>query len=275
MSDRKIIIINNGASVKNYWQDLWHHKEMLFFLAWRDILIRYKQTVIGASWVLIRPLLTMLVFTVVFGRIAKLPADGIPYPLLVFTGLLPWYFFSNALSDCSNSLVSNSHLLSKVYFPRLIVPASTLLVSMVDFAISSCLLLLLMVWYGFVPDWRIVFLPVFTLFTAIVAFGLGLWFAALNVRYRDFRHLVPFFLQLGVYVSPVGYATSLIPEKWRALYYLNPMVGIIDGFRWSILGAESNIYWMGVLFSALLSTLVLILGLRYFRESEASFADVI
>jgi len=275
MSERKAIIIINGASVRNYWQDLWNHREILFFLAWRDILIRYKQTVIGASWVLIRPLLTMLVFTIVFGRIAKLPADGIPYPLLVFTGLLPWYFFSNALSDCSNSLVSNSHLLSKVYFPRLIVPASTLLVSMVDLAISSCLLLLLMAWYGFLPDWRIIFLPVFTLFTAIVALGLGLWFAALNVRYRDFRHLVPFFLQLGVYISPVGYSTTLIPEKWRAFYYLNPMVGIIDGFRWCILGAECNIFWMGVLFSALLSILMLLLGLRYFRESEASFADVI
>jgi len=274
VAELDVLVLTNGVTIKNYWRDIWRHREMLFFLAWRDILVRYKQTVVGASWVLIRPLLTMLVFTVVFGRIANLPSNNMPYSLLVFTGLLPWGFFSSALSDCSNSLVSNAHLLSKVYFPRLIVPASTLLVGLVDFAISCSLLVVLIFWYGYFPTWKILLFPVFTVLTAVCAFGLGLWAAALTVRYRDFRHLVPFFLQLGVYASPVGYATNLIPEKWRVIYYLNPMVGIIDGFRWSILG-EENIYWTGVLFAVCFSALVLVTGLRFFRKSEATFADVI
>lgn len=248
---------------------------MLLFLAWRDILVRYKQTLVGASWVIIRPLLTMLVFTMVFGRIAKLPSNDVPYPLLVFSGMLPWFFFSSALTECSNSLVGNSNLLSKVYFPRLIVPASTLLVCVVDYLISCLLLLAMLVWYAHWPDWRILLLPIFSLFAAIIAFGLGLWAAALNVRYRDFRHLIPFVLQLGIYVSPVGYATTLIPEKWRFLYSLNPLVGVIDGFRWSLLGQESHIYWPSLLISVVGSVLVLVTGLRYFRKSEAGFADVI
>jgi lipopolysaccharide transport system permease protein len=219
--------------------------------------------------------LTMFVFTMVFGRIANLPSDGVPYPLLVFAGMLPWYFFSNALTECSNSLVSNTNLISKVYFPRLIVPTSSLLVCLVDYLISCLLLLAMLVWYNHWPDWRILLLPVFSLFAAITAFGLGLWSAALNVRYRDFRHLIPFFLQLGIYVSPVGYASTLIPEKWRFVYSLNPLVGVIDGFRWCVLGQESHMYWPGLILSVLISVFILITGLRYFRKSESSFADVI
>jgi lipopolysaccharide transport system permease protein len=275
MAARPHIVISNGMTSEGYWSDFWRHREMLLFLAWRDILVRYKQTLVGASWVLIRPLLTMFVFTMVFGRIANLPSDGVPYPLLVFAGMLPWYFFSNALTECSNSLVSNTNLISKVYFPRLIVPTSSLLVCLVDYLISCLLLLAMLVWYNHWPDWRILLLPVFSLFAAITAFGLGLWSAALNVRYRDFRHLIPFFLQLGIYVSPVGYASTLIPEKWRFVYSLNPLVGVIDGFRWCVLGQESHMYWPGLILSVLISVFILITGLRYFRKSESSFADVI
>jgi lipopolysaccharide transport system permease protein len=271
VAETNVIVLTRGVTEKDYWKDLWRHREMLMFLAWRDILVRYKQTVVGASWVLIRPLLTMLIFTAVFGRIANLPSHNVPYALLVFTGLLPWMFFSSALTDCSNSLITNSHLLSKVYFPRLVVPASTLLV---DFAISCSLLILLMFWYGIAPSWKILFLPLFTGIAALCAFGLGLWASALTVRYRDFRHLVPFLLQLGVYASPVGYATSVIPEKWRVVYYLNPMVGVIDGFRWCVLG-DDTIAWEGIAFSAFFCVAAVFIGLWFFRKSESSFADVI
>lgn len=270
-----VTLLANGRAAKDYWSDFFKHRELLYFLAWRDILVRYKQTLVGAGWVLIRPLLTMLVFTVVFGRIAGLSSGGLPYSLVVFAGMLPWYFFSNALTDCSNSLVTNSQLLSKVYFPRLIVPCSTLLVSLVDFFISGILLVGMMLWYNHFPDWRILFLPLFTALAAMFSFGLGLWAAALNVRYRDFRHLIPFLLQLGIYVSPVGYSSTLIPEKWRLLYSLNPLVGIIDGFRWCILGSDIQIFWPSVLISAAIGLVLLITGVRYFRRAEASFADVI
>ncbi|NDP48685.1 MAG: ABC transporter permease [Sulfuriferula multivorans] len=270
-----LIVIANGSRDKDYWVNLWRHREMLFFLVWRDILVRYKQTLVGVSWVVIRPFLTMMVFTVVFGNIANLPSNGLPYPLLVFTGMLPWFFFSSALTECSNSLVGNSNMLSKIYFPRLIIPISTILVCGVDYLVSILLLIGMLAWYQHLPDWRILFLPVFSLFTAMTAFGLGLWAAALNVRYRDFRHLIPFVLQLGIYISPVGYATNLIPEKWRALYWLNPMVGIIDGFRWSVLGQETAVYWPSVGLALLTSVGVLWSGLWYFRRSESTFADVI
>ena len=275
MSTPQLIIIGSGSRDKGYWTDLWRHREMLFFLAWRDILVRYKQTLVGVSWVVIRPFLTMMVFTVVFGRIANLPSNGLPYPLLVFTGMLPWFFFSSALTECSNSLVGNANLLSKVYFPRLIVPVATILVCLVDYLVSTLLLIGMLAWYQHWPDWRILFLPVFSLCTAMAAFGLGLWAAALNVRYRDFRHLIPFVLQLGIYISPVGYATSLIPEKWRALYWLNPMVGIIDGFRWSVLGQEAAVYWPSVGLAVLACVGLLWSGLWYFRRYESTFADVI
>jgi lipopolysaccharide transport system permease protein len=269
--DKPVLVIQSGSTTKEYWLDIWRHRELLLFLAWRDILVRYKQTVIGVSWVLIRPLLTMLLLTVVFGRIARLPSDNTPYSILVFTGLLPWFFFSNAVSECSNSLLTNGHLLSKVYFPRLIVPTSTILVSSVDFVISIAVLVLLMFWYGIVPTWHLLLLPVLGVMVGVLSLGLGLWFSSLTVRYRDFRHLVPFVLQLGIYASPVGYTTKIIPEKWLHLYYLNPVAGIIDCFRWAIIGSAVNVY--GVIVSLTVTTALLITGVLYFRTEEARFAD--
>lgn len=269
--DKNVLVIQNGITAKAYWSDLWRHRELLFFLAWRDILVRYKQTVIGVSWVVLRPLLFMAILTVVFGRIARLPSEDVPYAVLVFSGLLPWFFFSNALSECSNSLVTNSHLLSKVYFPRLIVPASTILVSAVDFVISFAVLLLLMLWYGIAPGWQLALLPALGIWVGILSFGLGLWFSALTVRYRDFRHIVPFMLQLGIYASPVAYSTNIVPEKWMSLYYLNPIAGVIDAFRWSIIGVTPNGY--GVACALVITTVLLVSGLIFFRAGEARFAD--
>jgi len=271
----KELIIEAGRGESQYWKDLWKYRELFYFLAWRDILVRYKQTAIGLAWALIRPFLTMVVFTVVFSSIAKLPSQGAPYPILVFSALLPWQFFSNALSECSNSLITNSNLISKVYFPRLIVPTSAVIVSFVDFMISGIILLALMAWYNFVPDWRILTLPLFILIAFAASIGSGLWLAALNVEYRDFRYIVPFIVQFGLYISPVGFSSSVVPEKWRLLYSLNPMVGVIDGFRWAILGKESTIYWPGFTLSVGLVFLVLISGIWYFRRMERTFADVI
>jgi lipopolysaccharide transport system permease protein len=274
-SSQSQLIIRAGESERRYWQDLWRYRELFYFLAWRDILVRYKQTAIGIAWALLRPLLTMIVFTVVFGAIAKLPSNGVPYPILVFAGLLPWQFFSNALSECSNSLIGNSNLLSKVYFPRLIIPTSSVIVSFVDFLISGMILLGLMAWYNFVPTWRIVALPVFTLMAFLASMGAGLWLAALNVQYRDFRFVVPFLVQFGLYLSPVGFSSSVIPEQWRLLYSLNPMVGVIDGFRWCITGQSSVLLgWTTVLSMAVVLALFGS-GIWYFRKMERTFADVI
>lgn len=269
------LVIEAGRAESQYWKDLWRYRELFYFLAWRDILVRYKQTVIGIAWALIRPFLTMIVFTVVFGRLAKLPSDGAPYPILVFAAMLPWQFFANALSECSNSLITNANLISKVYFPRLIVPASAVLVSFVDFMVSGMILLALMAWYNFVPSWRILTLPVFILIGFTAAMGGGLWLSALNVKYRDFRYIVPFIVQFGLYISPVGFSSSIVPEQWRLLYYLNPMVGVIDGFRWAILGGEAKLYWPGFMLSVGLVALLLAIGIWYFRQMERSFADVI
>jgi lipopolysaccharide transport system permease protein len=269
------LVIEAGRTEQQYWQDLWKYRELFYFLAWRDILVRYKQTVIGVSWALIRPFLTMVVFTIVFGNLAKLPSEGVPYSILVFSALLPWQFFSSALSECSNSLISNANLLSKVYFPRLIVPTSAIIVSFVDFMISGIILIGLMAWYDFVPTWKIVALPIFILIAFAAALGVGLWLAALNVEYRDFRYIVPFIVQFGLYISPVGFSSSIVPEKWRLLYSLNPMVGVIDGFRWAILGKESTLYLPGFIFSVGLVFLILATGIMYFRKVERKFADVI
>jgi lipopolysaccharide transport system permease protein len=269
------LIIEAGRSESQYWRDIWRYRELFYFLAWRDILVRYKQTAIGIAWALIRPFLTMVVFTVVFGNIAKLPSEGVPYPILVFAAMLPWQFFSNALSECSNSLINNSNLISKIYFPRLIVPASAVIVSFVDFLISGMILVALMAWYNFVPDWRIVTLPLFILIAFTAAIGSGLWLAALNVEYRDFRYIVPFIVQFGLYISPVGFSSNIVPEKWRFLYSLNPMVGVIDGFRWAILGGETHFYWSGFLLSLTLVVGLIVSGIWYFRKMERSFADVI
>ena len=217
----------------------------------------------------------MIVFTVVFGTLAKLPSEGVPYPILVFAALLPWQFFANSLSECSNSLISNSNLISKVYFPRLIVPSSAVVVSFVDFMISGMILLGLMAWYNFVPSWRILTLPLFILIAFAAALGPGLWLASLNVQYRDFRFIVPFIVQFGLYISPVGFSSSVVPEKWRLLYSINPMVGVIDGFRWAILGGGAQIYWPGFILSMGLVILLLVSGVWYFRKMERTFADVI
>jgi lipopolysaccharide transport system permease protein len=269
------LVIEAGRAESQYWKDLWRYRELFYFLAWRDILVRYKQTAIGIAWALIRPFLTMIVFTVVFGTVAKLPSQGVPYPILVFAALLPWQFFANSLSECSTSLITNSNLISKVYFPRLIVPTSAVVVSFVDFMISGIILLGLMAWYNFVPSWRILTLPVFILVAFAAALGAGLWLAALNVQYRDFRFIVPFIVQFGLYISPVGFSSSVIPEKWRLLYSLNPMVGVIDGFRWAILGGGAQLDLPGFILSLGLVSLLLISGIWYFRKMERTFADVI
>jgi len=275
MSPHKKLIIEAGRTEKHYWLDLWRYRELFYFLAWRDILVRYKQTAIGIAWAVIRPFLTMLVFVVVFGKLAGLPSDGAPYPILVFAAMLPWQFFSNSLSEASNSLIGNSNLISKVYFPRLIIPASAIITSFVDFLISACILAALMAWYGFVPGWRILSLPLFIAVAFAAAMGCGLWLTALNVKYRDFRYVVPFIVQIGLYISPVGFSSAIVPQKWRFLYSLNPMVGVIDGFRWAILGGQSAIYAPGFILSTCVVLLVLTSGIWYFRKTEKTFADVI
>ena len=271
----KRMLIKAGSAHKRYWHDLWQYRELLYFLAWRDILVRYKQTVFGVAWALIRPFVTMVVFTVVFGQLAKLPSGGAPYPILVFAAMLPWQFFANALQECSNSLVYDSNLISKVYFPRLLVPFGSVMVSFVDFLLSGMILLALMAWYNFVPSWHIVMLPAFVLIALALTLGGGLWFAALNVKYRDFRYIVPFVVQVGLYVSPVGFSSQVVPQQWRLLYSLNPMVGVIDGFRWCILGGSVDIYWPGFALSMGLVGLLLVTGVRYFRQTERIFADVV
>jgi lipopolysaccharide transport system permease protein len=269
------LIIESGRLKKNYWNDLWRFRELFFFLAWRDILVRYKQTIIGLAWSLIRPFLTMVVFTVIFGRLAKLPSDGVPYPILVYAAMLPWQFFSTSFSEASNSLLTNSNMLTKIYFPRLIIPASTVIVNFVDFLISFVILIGLMMWYHFVPSWTIIYLPLFLLLSLLTAMGAGLIVAALNVKYRDFKYIVPFVVQFGLYISPVGFSSNVVPEKWRLLYSLNPMVGVIDGFRWSIIGGDSQIYIPGLLLSIGLIIFLLIFGIWYFRKMEKTFADII
>ena len=269
------LIIEAGRSERQYWRDIWRYRELFYFLAWRDILVRYKQTAIGIAWALIRPLLTMVVFTVIFGKIAKLPADGAPYPILVFAAMLPWQFFANSLTESSNSLINNSNLIAKVYFPRLIVPSSAIVVSFVDFLVSGMILLGLMAWYDFVPSWRILTLPLWIAIAFAASLGVGLWLSSLNVQYRDFRYIVPFIVQFGLYISPVGFSSSIVPQKWQLLYSLNPMVGVIDGFRWAIIGGESSLYLPGFLLSIGLVTLFLISGIWFFRKMERTFADVI
>jgi lipopolysaccharide transport system permease protein len=272
----KELVIRAGRSESQYWRDLWSYRELFYFLAWRDILVRYKQTIIGMAWALLRPFLTTIVFVIVFRTLAKLPSEGnAPYPILVYAALLPWQFFSNALTECSTSLINNANLLSKVYFPRLIVPTSAIIVCFVDFMISGMILLGLMAWYNFVPDWRILTLPLFVLIAFAASIGAGLWLAAVTVEYRDFRYIVPFIVQFGLYISPVGFSSKLVPVQWRLLYSLNPMVGVIDGFRWAILGGESQIYLPGFVLSMALVILLLWSGIWYFRKMERTFADAI
>lgn len=268
------LIIEAGRADRQYWRDLWAYRELFYFLAWRDVLVRYKQTVVGIAWAVIRPLLAMAVLTVVFGGVAELPSGGVPYPILVFCGMLPWQFFSTAVSESGNSLVSNTALVSKVYFPRMTVPASSIVTSLVDFLISAGILALLMIAYQFPPSPRVLLLPLFVILALAAAFGLGLWLSALTVRYRDFRHVVPFIAQFGLYVSPVGFTSDVIPDEWRLVYSLNPMVGVIDGFRWSVLSG-TTLYLPGLFLSVLTTLAAVATGVRYFRRTERTFADVI
>jgi lipopolysaccharide transport system permease protein len=269
------LLIEPGRTEKNYWGDLWRYRELFYILSWRDICVRYKQTAIGVTWAILRPFLAMVIFTVVFGRIAKMPSNGIPYPILVFAAMLPWQFFANALSEASNSLVVNHNLISKVYFPRLIIPAGAVITSLVDFLISAALLAVLMIWFRFVPDWRLLTLPFFTLMAFLAALGPGLFLTALNVKYRDFRYVMPFIVQFGLFISPVGFSSDVIPANWRLAYSLNPIVGVIDGFRWAICRGESGIYLPGFALSMLVITFFLFFGIWYFRRMEKTFADVI
>ena len=269
------LIIEAGHTERNYWRDLFRYRELFYFLAWRDVLVRYKQTVIGVLWAVLRPLLTMIVFTFVFGRIAKLPAEGVPYPVMVFAAMLPWQLFATSLTEGSGSLINNANLISKVYFPRLIVPASAVIVSFVDFAISMGLLGILMIWYQVWPGWALTALPLFTIMALLASAGAGTWLAALNVKYRDFRYVVPFIVQFGLYVSPVGFSSSIVPEKWRLLYDLNPMVGVIDGFRWSISGGNTPFPSQSLELSLITIVFFLVTGIWYFRKTERTFADII
>jgi lipopolysaccharide transport system permease protein len=272
---KNVIVIEAGKTELHYWKDIWRYRELFYFLAWRDILVRYKQTAIGFAWAVLRPLLTMLVFVVVFGKLAKLPSGGVPYPILVFTGMLPWQFFANALVEASNSLIGNTNLISKVFFPRLIIPVSSVISSLVDFVISGSILICLMVWYHFTPDWRILTLPVFAAAVFVAALGAGLWLATFNIKYRDFRYIVPFVVQVGLYISPVGFSSNIVPERWRLLYALNPMVGIIDGFRWAVLGQDNTIDLYRIVLSLSIVAVLFFSGIWYFRKTEKGFADVI
>lgn len=276
MAEEYNLVIEAGKSEKNYWRDLIRYKELFFILAWRDIKVRYKQTAVGFSWSILRPLITMVVFTVVFGKIAQLPSEGTaPYALMVFAAMLPWQFFSNALTESTNSLVGNQQLISKIYFPRLIIPASTVITSFIDLLIAFVLLCGLMVYYHHMPPLQILLLPVFILLAFLCSFGFGLYFTALNVKYRDFKIIVPFIVQLGLYISPVGFSSNVVPEQYRLLYSLNPMVSVIDGFRWCILGGESSLYLPGFAFSILISLLITWWSIRNFRKMERTFADLI
>ncbi|WP_290986691.1 ABC transporter permease [Hyphomicrobium sp.] len=271
----RLLVIEAGGPEQRYWIDLWHYRELFAVLAWRDVAVRYKQTLIGIAWAIIRPLLTMVVFTVVFGKLAKLPSEGnAPYPILVFAGLLPWFLFSSILSEASNSLVSNSNLISKVYFPRIIVPVSASVVALVDFGANLLIFFGLVAWYEYAPSWHVALLPVFILFAVIASLGPALLITALNVKYRDVRYIIPFVIQFGLYVSPVGFSSDVVPDQLRVLYSLNPIVGVIDGFRWCLLGTAELDVW-GLLASAGASLFLLWVGVRYFRRTERSFADII
>lgn len=270
------LIIEPNKTTADFMLELIKFRELFAFMALRDILVRYKQTVIGVAWSVIRPLLSMVIFTVIFGRVAKLPTEGsAPYPIMVFSALLPWQYFSNSMQSSAESLTRASNMVSKIYFPRLILPTSSVLVSAVDFLISFVLLCVLMLIYRFMPSPYIVLLPVFFIPATLAALGVGYFFSAVGVKYRDFRHIMPFIVQFGMYVSPVGFSSSVIPDRWRLLYSLNPMVGVIDGFRWCIQGTAVSLYLPGFVISIVTSTLVFYYGLRYFRRTERLFADFI
>ena len=273
------LVIEANHAERAYWTDLWRYRELFFFLSWRDILVRYKQTVIGVLWAVLRPVLTTVVFTIVGGRLAGLPSDGLPYPVFVFAAMLPWQFFASSLAEASNSLVTNASMLSKIYFPRLVVPTSAVMVSLVDFLISAVILAALMAWYHVAPTWRLAALPAFTVLAFLAAFGPSLWLAALNVKYRDFRYVIPFIVQFGLFISPVIFSSGYLRDKLGLVasqfYCLNPMVGVIDGFRWATGGHADVDLGRNLLVSADMTALLLVTGVKYFRTTEDNFADII
>jgi lipopolysaccharide transport system permease protein len=269
------IIIEPRKRASHVWRELWLYRELLFFLAWRDLIVRYKQTVIGVAWSVFRPVITMVILTLVFGKLAKLPSGDVPYPLLVYAAMLPWQFFSNTFGVSANSLVSNANMISKTYFPRIILPTTAMITSLVDFLIAFSIYIALMFWYGISPDWKILVLPLLILQASLASLGAGFFISALNVTYRDFRIIIPFIMQFGLYISPVGFSSDVVPEKWRLLYSLNPMAGVIDGFRWALLGGETQLYIPGFILSTCLSLLIFLLGIRFFYRAERTFADII
>jgi lipopolysaccharide transport system permease protein len=270
------LILEAGRADVQYWRDIWRYRDLFLILAWRDVSVHYKQTIIGVAWAVLRPSITMVVFTLVFGRLAKLPSDGgMPYALLVFAGMLPWYLFSSILSEASSSILSNANLLTKVYFPRLIMPMATMIVALIDFLVSLVILAALMLWYGVVPGWQLLLLPLFVVQALLASIGPALWIATLNVKYRDFRYAIPFLLQLGLYVSPVGFSSAVVPEEWRLLYSLNPVVAVIDGFRWCLLGGDSPLYVPGFFIGLSAAALFLWWGITRFRRAEREFADLV
>ncbi len=268
------LVIEPGGTSLGYWRELWHYRDLFFFLAQRDVKVRYKQTILGIGWAVVQPVLTTIIFTFVFGKVAGMSSGGVPYQLLVLAGLLPWQFFAAALSGASASLISNANLISKVYFPRLIIPLSSLGVAAIDFLVVLALYVGTSIWFGRIPSWHWALLPLFILVALALAFGAGLWFTAMTVRYRDFRYIVPFVLQVGVFVSPIGYSTSVAPS-WRTLLDLNPMTGVIDAFRWCLLSDGQPFDLQGIACSVVLSGLLTLSGLWYFRRMERTFADVI
>jgi lipopolysaccharide transport system permease protein len=273
---KPVLILEPGRAERHYWRDIWAYRELFTILAWRDVAIRYKQTVIGAAWAVIRPFSTMVVFTIIFGRLANLPSEGAaPYPVMVFAGMLPWFLFSTILGEASGSLVGNANLVGKVYFPRIIIPCAAAIVALVDFVINLAVLFGLMWWFGYSPSWRMLLLPGFIGLVVLASLGPALTLTALNVKYRDFRYIIPFVVQFGLYVSPVGFSSAIVPMEWRLWYSLNPVVGVIDGFRWCILGGESHIYVPGFLLSLAVIAVLLWLGLAQFRRTERSFADLL
>lgn len=272
---RPVVVITNQADGANYWRDVWAHRELLLMMVWRDIVVRYKQTAMGISWALLRPLVTMVVFTLVFGKLARLPSNGAPYTLLVFGGLLPWLFFSASFSDASNSVIGNANLVSKIYFPRLIIPLTSVLVGVVDFLLALSVYLVISFVFGHPPGLQVLALPLFLALLCLLILGCSLWLSALGVWYRDFKHMLPMLLQMGAYLSPVGFASTVVPSKWSLVYALNPMVGIIDGFRWSLLGEGQPLRLTSVGISLAIALLLLLPGLRFFRRSEHHFADAL
>lgn len=270
------IVIEAGLAERHYWRDLWRYRELFLVLAWRDVSVRYKQTVIGLAWVMLQPLASAAVFTVIFGKVAKLPSlEGVPYALMVFAALLPWQLISGSTNSAANSLVGNSGLISKVYFPRLIIPGAAVVTCVVDFLVALAVMAGLMAWYGYLPDARVLLLPLFMVMALLAAIGPGLWIASLNVRYRDFRQVLPFLIQFGMYLSPVAYASAVVPDQWKLLYHLNPAVAVIDGFRWCLLRGAAPLYGPGLLLACAVIAVLLYVGVRQFRKTERTFADMV